>query len=182
MSDWASNTISDLGDLWRMSANIFSSLTVLITDDSAYMRQLLTSLLHALGVGAVHVASDGKQALEYYIEHEPDIVITDAAMTPVDGFTLAENLRRIDRDMLHTVPIIMISGHTDQASIERARDIGISEFLSKPVSAQGLYQRLIAAIDRPRAFIECPTYRGPDRRRRSRPFDGIDRRNQVAFI
>ncbi|MGB5092523.1 MAG: response regulator [Parvibaculum sp.] len=165
-----------------MTTAVFQSLSVLVADDSAYMRQLLASLLHALGVGEVHVASDGEQALEYYLAHEPELVITDAAMKPVDGFTFAEKLRGMDRGMLGMVPIIMVSGHTDQASIERARDIGVSEFLSKPVSAKALYQRLIAAIDRPRPFIDSPGYRGPDRRRRSLPYEGVERRNQVAFI
>ncbi|HAC59422.1 MAG TPA: hypothetical protein DCF73_13860 [Rhodobiaceae bacterium] len=80
------------------------------------------------------------------------------------------------------VPIIMVSGHTDIASVERARDIGISEFLSKPISARGLYERLIQVLDRPRQFVETPTYRGPDRRRRDRPFEGEDRRGAVALI
>lgn len=165
-----------------MTAAVFQSLSVLVADDSAYMRQLLASLLHALGVGMVHVASDGKQALECFIEHEPELVITDAAMKPIDGFTLAEKLRGMDRGFLGMVPIIMVSGHTDQASIERARDIGVSEFLSKPVSPNALYQRLIAAIDRPRPFIDSPTYRGPDRRRHTVPYEGVERRNRVAFI
>lgn len=165
-----------------MTTAVFKSLSVLVADDSAYMRQLLASLLHALGVGEVHVASDGEQALAFYIEHEPELVITDAAMKPIDGFTLAERLRGIERGFLGMVPIIMVSGHTDLASIERARDIGISEFLSKPVSPKALYQRLVAAVDRPRPFINCPTYRGPDRRRRNAPYEGVERRNQVAFI
>ncbi|MBI1261077.1 MAG: response regulator [Rhizobiales bacterium] len=165
-----------------MTSAVFKSLSVLVADDSAYMRQLLTGLLHALGVGTIHVATDGDAALKAFETHEPELVITDAAMKPVDGFTFAEKLRLIDRGTLATVPIIMISGHTDLASIERARDIGISEFLSKPVSPRSLYQRLIAAIDRPRQFIETPTFRGPDRRRSARPFTGPERRAPVTLI
>ncbi|MBO6633648.1 MAG: response regulator, partial [Parvibaculum sp.] len=80
------------------------------------------------------------------------------------------------------VPIIMVSGHTDLASVERARDIGVTEFLSKPISARSLYERLIQVLDRPRQFVETPTYRGPDRRRRNTPFAGEDRRGGVALI
>lgn len=165
-----------------MTSAVFQSLSVLIADDSAYMRQVLTSLLNALGVGTIHIATDGDEALRAFEVHQPELVITDAAMKPVDGFTLAEKLRLSDKGALSTVPIIMISGHTDIASIERARDIGISEFLSKPVSPQSLYQRLIAAIDRPRQFIDTPTFRGPDRRRSARPYSGPERRAPVAFI
>ena len=46
-----------------------------------------------------------------------------------------------------------------------ARDAGITEFLAKPVSARGLYQRITMVIERPRQFIKTRTYTGPDRRR-----------------
>ncbi len=165
-----------------MSRSVFNSLSVLVVDDSAYMRHLLTTLLEALGVAEVHVAIDGNEAWEIFRRHEPDLVITDAAMMPVDGFDLAKRLRSLNGRALGTVPIIMISGHTDIASVERARDIGITEFLSKPISARSLYERLIQVVDRPRQFVETPTYRGPDRRRRDRPFDGADRRGPVELI
>lgn len=165
-----------------MTQAIFNKLTVLVVDDSAYMRHLLMTLLHALGVSDVHVAVEGDEAWEMFRRYEPDIVITDAAMLPVDGFAFAERLRNITGGALGMVPIIMISGHTDLASIERARDIGISEFLSKPISARSLYERLLQVIDRPRQFVETPTYRGPDRRRRTVPFEGAERRGTVALL
>ena len=165
-----------------MSASLFEKLTILVVDDSAYMRHLLMTLLQALGVKNVLLAINGDEALELVHRHEPDLILTDAAMMPMNGFDFATRLRSIRGRALGMVPIIMISGHTDIASVERARDIGISEFLSKPITARGLYERLIQALDRPRQFVETPTYRGPDRRRRDRPFDGTDRRGGVALI
>ncbi|MBO6667744.1 response regulator [Parvibaculum sp.] len=165
-----------------MSAALFGKLTILVVDDSAYMRHLLMTLLQALGVKEVLLAIDGDEAWDLLQSKEPDIIITDAAMMPVDGFSFASRLRSIRGRALGMVPIIMVSGHTDIASVERARDIGISEFLSKPISARGLYERLIQVLDRPRQFVETPTYRGPDRRRRDRPFEGEDRRGAVALI
>ncbi|MEX2249873.1 MAG: response regulator, partial [Parvibaculum sp.] len=99
-----------------MTQSIFKKLTVLVVDDSAYMRHLLMTLLKALGVANVHVAAEGAEAWELFRRHEPDIVITDAAMLPVDGFVFAERLRNITGGALGMVPIIMISGHTDLAS------------------------------------------------------------------
>src|SRR5690606_35874814 len=119
---------------------------------------------------------------EAFRRYEPDLVITDAAMLPVDGFDLAKKLRSLNGRALGMVPIIMVSGHTDLASVERARDIGITEFLSKPISARSLYERLIQVVDKPRPFVETPTYRGPDRRRRERPFEGTDRRGSVELL
>ena len=165
-----------------MSHSVFEKLTVLVVDDSAYMRHLLMTLLQALGVPRVFLAVDGEEAWELLNTCRPDIVLTDAAMVPGDGFMFAKRLRSLRGHALGLVPIIMVSGHTDLASVERARDIGVTEFLSKPISARSLYERLIQVLDRPRQFVETPTYRGPDRRRRNAPFAGEDRRDGVALI
>lgn len=165
-----------------MTRSVFEKLSILVVDDSAYMRHLLMTLLQALGVPEVHLAINGDEAWEKLHTCEPDLVITDAAMMPVDGFDFAQRLRSLHGRALGMVPIIMVSGHTDLASVERARDIGITEFLSKPISARSLYERLIQVLDRPRQFVETPVYRGPDRRRRDRPFDGAERRGAVSLI
>lgn len=166
--------------------SLFEPISVLVVDDSAYMRQLLLGLLHALEVGRIFLGANGEEGLELYQRHMPDVVITDAAMEPGDGFDLVKRLRAIDCAELSTAPIIMVSGHTDVASVEKARDAGITAFLSKPISATTLYRRLAEVVCHPRAFIETDTYRGPDRRRRSIPFNGIDRRQatvpQVTLI
>ncbi|MGY4503815.1 hypothetical protein ACVWYH_007772 [Bradyrhizobium sp. GM24.11] len=47
----------------------------------------------------------------------------------------------------------------------RARCAGVTEFLAKPISAKGLYQRILNVVASPRPFIKTKTYFGPDRRR-----------------
>ena len=166
--------------------SLFQPISVLVVDDSAYMRQLLLGLLNALEVGKVYLGANGEEGLALYQRHAPDVVITDAAMEPGDGFELVKTLRAIDSTALSTAPVIMVSGHTDIASVERARDAGITTFLSKPISAAMLYRRLAEVVCHPRAFIETETYRGPDRRRRDLPFEGAERRQpdapQIALI
>lgn len=165
-----------------MAQSVFDKISVLVVDDSAYMRHLLHTLLQALNVSEIHLAINGEEAWELLNRHEPDIVITDAAMVPGDGFMFAKRLRSLRGRALGTIPIIMVSGHTDIASVERARDIGVTEFISKPISPRGLYERLLQVIDRPRPFVETPTYCGPDRRRRNAPYAGEDRRGAVALV
>jgi DNA-binding response OmpR family regulator len=60
----------------------------------------------------------------------------------------------------------MISGYTERAKIEAARDAGVNEFLAKPVTPQSLISRITEIIERPRAFVKTESYAGPDRRRR----------------
>lgn len=131
-----------------MARNVFEQLTVLAVDDSSHMRHLMLGLLRALGVGNVILASDGDEAWSKFIEHKPDLVITDAAMTPTDGFTLARRLRNPDAQGRGLVPIIMISAHTELSAIQKARDIGITEFIRKPLAARSLYERLLAVVNR----------------------------------
>jgi DNA-binding response OmpR family regulator len=63
------------------------------------------------------------------------------------------------------VPIIMITGHTERYRVEAARDAGVTEFLAKPVTAHNLFARITEILERPRAFVRCDRYFGPDRRR-----------------
>tara|TARA_R110000868_G_scaffold25433_8_gene99341 strand:+ start:2384 stop:2845 length:462 start_codon:yes stop_codon:yes gene_type:complete len=131
-----------------MARNVFETLTVLVVDDSSHMRYLLLGLLRALGVGQIVMANDGDEAWSKYIKHKPDLVITDAAMAPTDGFALAKRLRDDDIVSSRHIPIIMVSAHTEISAIERARDVGITEFVRKPIVPRALYERLIAVVNR----------------------------------
>jgi DNA-binding response OmpR family regulator len=50
--------------------------------------------------------------------------------------------------------------------VEAARDAGVTEFIAKPITVQNLMSRLAEIVERPRPFVRCGTYFGPDRRRR----------------
>ncbi len=63
------------------------------------------------------------------------------------------------------VAIIMLTGHSEKKRVTAARDAGVTEFLAKPISAKGLYQRIVNVVANPRSFIKTKTYFGPDRRR-----------------
>ena len=63
-------------------------------------------------------------------------------------------------------PIIMLTGHSEKRRVTVARDAGVTEFLAKPISAKGLYQRILNVVANPLGpFIKTKTYFGPDRRR-----------------
>jgi FixJ family two-component response regulator len=60
----------------------------------------------------------------------------------------------------------MLSGHGEPDIVEWARDEGVTDYIIKPVTAELLYERIIAAIAKPLHIIETATYRGPSPRRR----------------
>lgn len=155
-----------------------ANLEILVVDDSYHMRRLLRTLLQVLKVRNVHEAENGADALAALRSSAIDIVLADCQMQPVDGIQLAQKIRRSDKLPNPAVPIIMISGHSSPELITQARDVGVHEFLLKPVSATALQERIMSVLARPRPFVRTNNYVGPCRRRRDRQtYSGPERRD-----
>lgn len=151
----------------RADPDFFRTLKVLVVDDSAEMRRLLTALLESMGVGTIIEARDGARGLAAFSEHRPDIIITDGAMQPMDGYEMTRRLRAAGdgENANPSVPILMISGHVGRENVDHARDQGVTDYLPKPLSASVLYEAIVAAVSRPIHFVEKPGYRGPSPKR-----------------
>ena len=150
-----------------MSGAGFEKLKALIVEDNAHMRALLRALLHSIGIKDVAEAAHGGAALQILRERKSDLVLSDMAMQPMDGLEFTRQVRNADASPNPFVPIIMITGHTEKHRVEAARDAGVTEFLAKPITAANLFARIAEIVERPRAFVRCDTYFGPDRRRRT---------------
>ena len=141
------------------------SLKALVVEDNTHMRSLLRALLNALGIKDICEAIHGHAAMEALRERKIDLVLTDLAMNPMDGLELTRHVRNDENSPNPFVPIIMITGHTERYRVEAARDAGVTEFLAKPITAHNLFARITEILERPRAFVRCDSYFGPDRRR-----------------
>ncbi|MEX0839005.1 MAG: response regulator [Parvibaculum sp.] len=152
----------------KADAEFFRKLKVLVVEDSAEMRRLLAALLESMGVKQIVEAHDGLKGLDAFVEHRPDIVITDGAMQPMDGYEMTRSMRAAGaaEGANPDVPILMISGHIGRESIVHARDQGVTDYLPKPLSASVLYEAIVAAVSKPIHFVETPGYRGPSPTRR----------------
>jgi len=147
----------------------FELLKILLVDDNAHMRMLLSEILRAIGVKDVLEATDGAQALQTLRLHPVDIVMTDLAMEPLDGIDFLQLLRNSADSPDQMCPVIMITGYTTQKRVAEARDAGVNEFLAKPVTARGVIDRITRIVEHPRPYIRTDSYFGPDRRRRADP-------------
>jgi len=145
----------------------FNRLRFLVIDDNAHMRRIIRTLLHGFGARDVYEAEDGAAGLESFTHFVPDIIITDWAMPIFDGLELTQMIRQPGANANPYVAIIMLTGHSEKKRVTSARDAGVTEFLAKPISAKGLYQRIINVVANPRPFVKTRTYFGPDRRRTS---------------
>jgi CheY-like chemotaxis protein len=155
----------------------FDKLRVLIVDDNPHMRRLVVAIVQAFGVHDYFEAHDAEHAWSHLRETNPDIIILDWQMPGMTGIEFARLVRTSPKSPNCFVPMIMLTGHTHLEQVRQARDVGINEFLAKPVSIQALLTRLVSVIVRPRPFVRCDSYFGPCRRRKAvTAFKGVERR------
>lgn len=152
------------------------NLKVMVVDDYSPMRKLLYSLLRELGINNLSQSSDGKEALKNLKNTEPDLIITDSLMEPMDGLEFTRKIRQGEAEIDPFIPIIMVSGQTEMHFILKARDAGVTEFLAKPISARSVYFRISNVISSPRSFIRTDAFFGPDRRRQPSVFGSDEQR------
>lgn len=143
-----------------------STAKILIVDDMKPMLSLTKSILNIFGFKNVYVASSGEEALQLVIKNDPDLVITDWVMEPMDGLELTKELRKNPLCPNPYVPVVMMTGFSSKLRVEQARDYGITEFLVKPFTSRDLYSRITQIIEKPRQFVDSGAFFGPDRRRR----------------
>jgi hypothetical protein len=86
-------------------------------------------------------------------------------MQILDGFELTHMIRQPVAKSNPYVGVIMLTGHSEKKCMTDARDAGVTEFIVKPISAKGLYQRIINVVANSRPLIQTKTYFGTDRRR-----------------
>lgn len=103
---------------------------VLVADDDENMRLLVRESLEPAGF-EVDEAENGIEAVAAFDRSRPDIVLLDVMMPEMDGFTACSQLR--SRPGGEHVPVIMVTGLDDIESINRAYDVGATDFISKPI-------------------------------------------------
>lgn len=153
--------------------------SILIVDDVRATRGILKALLRDMGIGTVHEAEDGTEALRILQARRVDALITDIVMSPMGGLELTRKLRQ-PYGKNAFVPVMIISGHDDEKHIKDAMDAGVAAFVKKPVVAGIFTARLRSILLHPRAPVRASQYWGPDRRKRDFPVQK-DRRSDFEI-
>jgi CheY-like chemotaxis protein len=157
-------------------------LNVLIVDDSKHMRTILAQVMRGLGVRSCCQAESGAEALRLMDTAPFDLIVTDMEMPDGDGLWLVRALRGSTDRARSMIPIIVLTAHSTEVMVARARDAGATEFVTKPFSVKSLVTRLEEVIFRPRPFIRTDSYYGPDRRRhKSETYVGPERRSALLI-
>jgi two-component system chemotaxis sensor kinase CheA len=113
--------------------------SILLVDDSAFFRNMLAPVLQAAGFEVASLGS-GPEALAYIADgRNVDVVITDIEMPDMDGFELAQALRRNPRT--GAIPVIALSSVLSPESVARGREVGFYDYVAK-FDRQGLIAAL----------------------------------------
>lgn len=145
----------------------FANISILVVDDNQAVLDLTGALLTNFNCRHIHAASDIDEAYNIFQTHDIDIVITDWQIPGGDGLALTKRIRTDETSVNPYVPILFMTAYGSGALVAKARDAGVTEFLSKPFAAEDLYNRLTHIIHSPRNFVMAEGFCGPDRRRRS---------------
>ena len=133
------------GDI--QDAGLWRGRKVLITDDATEALQTLAQLLELEGA-SVAIAHDGAQALALIEQARYDIVFADIGMPNMDGYELAERLRKLPNGA--SVPLVAITGFTRPNDVQRALHAGFDAHVGKPLSLDaltGIMRRLLNAAE-----------------------------------
>lgn len=105
-------------------------MKILIADDSKFMRGLLRVNVESLGHQVVAEAADGKQAIDAYMRHYPDLVFIDMVMPVMGGLEAIDAIMEIDSN----AKIVMCSSMGHASYVKEAIIKGVRDFIVKPFS------------------------------------------------
>ncbi len=119
------------------------SHTLLYAEDDALIRENLLYILRDF-FDEILIVNNGKEALEVYREKEPSAVLLDICMPEINGLEVAKQIRKADE----SVPIIMLTGHSDRERLLEAVELKLEAYLVKPVDYTQLNKTLTRTIER----------------------------------
>ena len=117
---------------------------ILIVDDSEMNRLILSEILGS--DYRILEAADGEECLEKLHQHMGDLslVLLDLVMPKMDGFEVLDYMNR--NHTIEDLPVIMISSEDNEASVRRAYEMGVSDYVSRPFDSRVVYRRVFNTI------------------------------------
>ena len=152
------------GQLGKELVRRLQSLSVLVVEDSPFIRKIIRNLLLTIGIREINEAADGIEGLEAIRSVAPDLVLLDWEMPLLNGAELTRIVRSPGMFPNPDLPIIIVSAHGERWRVLEAMRLGVNEYLVKPVSLETLQTRIVGVIAKPRPIIQRDGYYGPEPR------------------
>lgn len=122
---------------------------ILLVDDDNIFNFLNTKLLESSGIASeIHTAGNGQEALDLLNNYFsgttslPDVILLDLNMPVMDGFGFLEAFKKLNLPRKEKVSIIIVTSSEDPKDMARAKRMGITNYLTKPVSREALLRAL----------------------------------------
>ena len=122
--------------------NTFKEYNILYVEDNHEIAEEIAFFLEPR-VNKFYSAYDGKEGLELFKEHKPDIIITDIQMPNMNGIEMIEQIRKIDSE----VPIIITTAFNESSYLLKAINLQVDGYIMKPLNIKELLNRLKKIIE-----------------------------------
>jgi CheY-like chemotaxis protein len=119
---------------------------VLVVEDEDDSRELICALIRRAGATVMCVESVAQAMESVYHAFDPDVVLTDFAMPDADGLDLIRQFRKVPSTRAIPVPVLVLSGHSEEHWRARALEAGAADLLTKPFDPVLLITRIVAAL------------------------------------
>jgi YesN/AraC family two-component response regulator len=126
-----------MNEEYLKDVELLKKFSVMHVEDDTSVRESLMRFLKRR-FETIYTAQDGSEGLKLYQEHKPDIIITDIQMPVMDGIEMSEKIKQINPKAL----IIVTTAFNEKPYLEKAKALGITEYLKKPVVKDDLMQAL----------------------------------------
>ena len=119
---------------------------ILVVDDSAAIRKILTRVLRQTGMAiqTIHEAGDGQDALAVMAQHRIDLVLSDINMPKMDGLQLLASLKASPQ--WHSIPVVMIITEGGETKVAEAVRLGAAGYVRKPFTADQIKEKLVGIL------------------------------------
>lgn len=127
-------------------ANPYEHIRILVLEDENHIRQIIVRLLRQIGFRLIHDVSNGADGFKELLRVNPQVILCDIHMEPIDGLTFLRKLRSLGKPELVRIPVIFLTADAERGTVVEAKDLRVDGYLVKPVSPKQLKQRLDAVL------------------------------------
>lgn len=125
---------------------IWDSIVCLVVDDDKFSRTFIKTALYQIGIKNTKEAGSAEEAVELLHNFKIDVILLDQQMPGKNGLEFAREIKSGAVPGAKNIPIIMITVDTKEKTVLDAKELGIQEYLVKPISPLALKKRICTAF------------------------------------
>jgi CheY-like chemotaxis protein len=128
-------------------SRILDGLRILVVDDEADSRELVSAILTRCG-SEVKCCDSAAEALMVFVDWKPDLLVSDIGMPNEDGYTLIKKLRKLRLKRAKQIPAVALTAYATKEDKARTLSAGFQIHVAKPIEPESLVTSIAAAMGR----------------------------------